>query len=378
MISQGDSTPAVSNIESIKRATSPNSGSPSFYYESAPATRPHSPDLYDRQYSLPRPPSDQAQFLDFQADIKTEQKDSPSSANTKNPASLTNTPRAGATNPGPYVVEGVNLLNRNSLDSNAVWERMKKRRENHNTVERRRRDNINSLIYECSELIPLSVQGSDFKHNKGNILKVTVQYVKQLQSKLLAALEENSKLKGTDTDPNEVEFCTASKISINSRAPSRLPTRPSSPKLCGSGILPGNFDDYSLDIPKPAQEFRPLMMGGSVQQRHEPYPIPNYNNTNRSRNNFDYTTHFRSLPVSPHFGSRKDDYSPPNGVGVGGGLPNLSAFQLPPPTTSHPQGETHSTLPPINPSSRINSPNQSQHPSPSLPPIRDLIGKNQS
>ncbi|SAM03053.1 hypothetical protein [Absidia glauca] len=80
-----------------------------------------------------------------------------------------------------YRVNGVNILNRNNLDSKTVIERIQKRRENHNHVERRRRDNINSTILELSQIVPNALQPNQ-KPNKGNILKLTLDYVKKLQA----------------------------------------------------------------------------------------------------------------------------------------------------------------------------------------------------
>lgn len=41
---------------------------------------------------------------------------------------------------GKLVVNGVNLLNKSSLDTDIIMDRIKQRRETHNRVERRRRD----------------------------------------------------------------------------------------------------------------------------------------------------------------------------------------------------------------------------------------------
>jgi len=79
-----------------------------------------------------------------------------------------------------YRVNGVNILNRNSLDSKTAMERLKRRRENHNFVERRRRDNINNTIYEISDLMPPPYNAGS-KPNKGNILRLAVEYIKDLQ-----------------------------------------------------------------------------------------------------------------------------------------------------------------------------------------------------
>jgi hypothetical protein len=44
--------------------------------------------------------------------------------------------------PKKLVMHGVNILNKSSLDSDTAMNRIKQRRETHNRVERRRRDNL--------------------------------------------------------------------------------------------------------------------------------------------------------------------------------------------------------------------------------------------
>lgn len=56
-------------------------------------------------------------------------------------------------------------------------ERLKRRKENHNHIERKRRDHINNTIYELAEVLP-NAKPSDCKLNKGNILKATLQHIK--------------------------------------------------------------------------------------------------------------------------------------------------------------------------------------------------------
>ncbi|KAJ2453675.1 hypothetical protein EV183_002079 [Coemansia sp. RSA 2336] len=95
-----------------------------------------------------------------------------------------------------YKVSGVNILNRNSVDSKTALERLQRRRENHNFVERRRRDNINHTITTLSTLIPRCTE-EGAKLNKGNILLMAVDYIRDLKeaNSLLAA--ENRRLGGT-------------------------------------------------------------------------------------------------------------------------------------------------------------------------------------
>lgn len=69
------------------------------------------------------------------------------------------------------------LFYRNNLDSKTAIERIQRRRENHNHVERRRRDNINNIIFELSSVVPNATQPGQ-KPNKGNILKLSLDYIK--------------------------------------------------------------------------------------------------------------------------------------------------------------------------------------------------------
>jgi hypothetical protein len=68
------------------------------------------------------------------------------------------------------------------LDSKTVVERIQKRRENHNHVERRRRDCINDTIYKLSQVIPYanattsSTVGQQ-KLNKHNVLKSALDHI---------------------------------------------------------------------------------------------------------------------------------------------------------------------------------------------------------
>lgn len=63
------------------------------------------------------------------------------------------------------------------MDSKTAIERIQRRRENHNHVERRRRDNINNTIFELSSVVPNAIQPGQ-KPNKGNILKLSLDYIR--------------------------------------------------------------------------------------------------------------------------------------------------------------------------------------------------------
>ncbi|KAJ2881705.1 hypothetical protein H4R27_003905 [Coemansia aciculifera] len=95
-----------------------------------------------------------------------------------------------------YKVSGVNILNRNSVDSKTALERLQRRRENHNFVERRRRDNINHTITTLSSLIPYCAE-EGVKLNKGSILHMAVEYIRDIQDINSALSAENIRLGGS-------------------------------------------------------------------------------------------------------------------------------------------------------------------------------------
>ncbi|KAG2186424.1 hypothetical protein INT43_002862 [Umbelopsis isabellina] len=66
----------------------------------------------------------------------------------------------------------------------AVMEKRRRRRESHNLVERRRRDNINERIQELGLLLPDAILDGANKPNKGQILRKSVEQIKMLQGEV--------------------------------------------------------------------------------------------------------------------------------------------------------------------------------------------------
>jgi hypothetical protein len=100
--------------------------------------------------------------------------------------SITGSPDPSSTSPRPsstgktrqsaYKINGLNILNRNSLDSRTALEMIRRRRENHNHVERRRRDTLNSTIMQIAEILPNC--SSTAKLNKGTILRLALEHLR--------------------------------------------------------------------------------------------------------------------------------------------------------------------------------------------------------
>ncbi|CDS05766.1 hypothetical protein LRAMOSA08294 [Lichtheimia ramosa] len=124
--------------------------------------------LLDEPVKSPSPPPNGPLFLKFSADLSSHQKT----------AKKVNKPKRQTT----YLVNGVNILNRNEVDSKTAIERIQRRRENHNHVERRRRDNINNTILQISQLVPEAQQHqTGQKPNKGKVLEQALDYIQALQ-----------------------------------------------------------------------------------------------------------------------------------------------------------------------------------------------------
>ena len=62
-----------------------------------------------------------------------------------------------------------------------LFDKKRRRRESHNAVERRRRDNINERIFELSTLLP---ERDANKNNKGTILRKSVNHIRLLHDKV--------------------------------------------------------------------------------------------------------------------------------------------------------------------------------------------------
>ncbi|CEI97638.1 hypothetical protein RMCBS344292_11768 [Rhizopus microsporus] len=90
--------------------------------------------------------------------------------------------------PNKLVLHGVNILNKVSVDSDTAMSRIRQRRETHNRVERRRRDNLNTLVNELSTLVPRSAENGGPKCHRAKVLRYAIDYIRAMQ-------EENNQLR---------------------------------------------------------------------------------------------------------------------------------------------------------------------------------------
>ncbi|GAA5796348.1 hypothetical protein HPULCUR_001718 [Helicostylum pulchrum] len=192
-------------------------------------------------------PITQALFLNFTSDLSPQKMNKKKSKPKKQTA---------------YRVNGVNILNRNNLDSKTAIERIQRRRENHNHVERRRRDNINNTIFELSSVVPNAIQPGQ-KPNKGNILKLSLDYIRDLQA-------ENKALK---------ERLNHHSPPLSDAALS-APTTPASTTMIA--VMPAvdesfsnnNFQQQSPSTPNSPTRFVRNTMFTQQQQQQQPSSVP--------------------------------------------------------------------------------------------------------
>lgn len=184
-------------------------------------------------------PATQALFLNFTSDLSPQKMSKKKSKPKRQTA---------------YRVNGVNILNRNNLDSKTAIERIQRRRENHNHVERRRRDNINNTIFELSSVVPNAIQPGQ-KPNKGNILKLSLDYIRELQSENAALKERLSHFSSSRTSSispplTAATLTTAPMVTsvdeMNNANYHQSPSAPTSPHYMRSNTT---FTQQSASVP---------------------------------------------------------------------------------------------------------------------------------
>ncbi|KAF9927230.1 hypothetical protein FBU30_003413 [Linnemannia zychae] len=176
--SSSTATPASSPSTHTKPAPSSSSSAPLAAIKPRPALRPLLPS---------RPTSPQPLNLNRSSDMN---KDSTMTSTT---SSGSGTGSTGKTRQSAYKINGLNILNRNSLDSRTALEMIRRRRENHNHVERRRRDTLNSTILQIAEILPNC--SSTAKLNKGTILRLALDHLRALHTENHSLRSENAALR---------------------------------------------------------------------------------------------------------------------------------------------------------------------------------------
>ncbi|KAF9571379.1 hypothetical protein EC968_000645 [Mortierella alpina] len=80
-----------------------------------------------------------------------------------------------------FDLAGVNILNRKPLDTRTALDKLQRRRETHNRVERKRRDCINQLVDDLTKLLPAKhLEEASSKCHRVNVLRGAVAHIKFL------------------------------------------------------------------------------------------------------------------------------------------------------------------------------------------------------
>ncbi|KAF9111877.1 hypothetical protein BGX27_004319 [Mortierella sp. AM989] len=98
-----------------------------------------------------------------------------------------------------FDLAGVNILNRKPLDTKTALDKLQRRRETHNRVERKRRDCINQLIDDLTKLLPPKhLEEATSKCHRVNVLRGAVSHIKFLNESNEALVSSIRSIKGED------------------------------------------------------------------------------------------------------------------------------------------------------------------------------------
>ncbi|KAF9097414.1 hypothetical protein BGX23_008974 [Mortierella sp. AD031] len=98
-----------------------------------------------------------------------------------------------------FDLAGVNILNRKPLDTKTALDKLQRRRETHNRVERKRRDCINQLIDDLTKLLPTKhLEETTSKCHRVNVLRGAVSHIKFLNESNQALTRSIRSIKGDD------------------------------------------------------------------------------------------------------------------------------------------------------------------------------------
>ncbi|KAF9584303.1 hypothetical protein BGW38_006914 [Lunasporangiospora selenospora] len=111
-----------------------------------------------------------------------------------------------------FDLAGVNILNRKPLDTRTALDKLQRRRETHNRVERKRRDCINQLIDDLTRLLPPKhMEEATSKCHRVNVLRGAVAHIKYLTDCSEALTKGIRDVKGEEYDVarDTADFITA-------------------------------------------------------------------------------------------------------------------------------------------------------------------------
>ncbi|GJJ68655.1 hypothetical protein EMPS_01001 [Entomortierella parvispora] len=129
-----------------------------------------------------------------------------------------------------FDLAGVNILNRKPLDTKTALDKLQRRRETHNRVERKRRDCINQLIDDLTKLLPAKhLEEASSKCHRVNVLRGAVAHIKFLNESNHALNQSLRASRGEEPLPD-------------------LPTESESDQKAKAAIKDSEDRDMSMDL----------------------------------------------------------------------------------------------------------------------------------
>ncbi|KAF9404570.1 hypothetical protein BGZ94_004092, partial [Podila epigama] len=119
-----------------------------------------------------------------------------------------------------FDLAGVNILNRKPLDTRTALDKLQRRRETHNRVERKRRDCINQLVDDLTKLLPPKhLDEATSKCHRVNVLRGAVAHIKFLTESNNALTKTLETFKQNHPDmQNEIDVVSAAVASAAATA----------------------------------------------------------------------------------------------------------------------------------------------------------------
>ncbi|TPX58325.1 hypothetical protein SpCBS45565_g08023 [Spizellomyces sp. 'palustris'] len=135
-----------------------------------------------------------------------------------------------------------------------ITEKRRRRRESHNAVERRRRDNINEKIQELATLLPDFASDSQNKPNKGVILRRSVEYIRQMQTFATLQVDRNREIEQVlrrvleQTGINEADLGLSIPLGTPVEMPTVPPPGPGEQHVDHNVMEQGDYGDMGHDM----------------------------------------------------------------------------------------------------------------------------------
>lgn len=197
------------------------------------------------------------------------------STSLRTPSSMTRAARQPSFTDGSVSQSHMNMLSVGSVPKNVTSmltpdEKLKRKREFHNAVERRRRELIKQKIKELSKLVPPSLlnydsEGNQIKSNRGTILDKSVEYLEYL----LYVIEVQKRKREALTDKIEQLTILRNKMNNTDNIETNIP-----PRVSSQATLKANdFKQSHYD----SQDTESFNQQNSMQDNYDEIPTNNNN-----------------------------------------------------------------------------------------------------